>query len=437
LAARLSAQPPAAPAPTSTDSQNGPSAASTATALSATPFAGLLASANPAVTSQGPASASASSGSTDTDAADDLGQTGDAVDQTDGSPTGQTAAQTLKTLASGAPQPAPVKAQTPAPTTPSAGSTSSPAAGQTGAQNAATPIPNTAFADPDAFSQTPLSQGAADGGLAQTTPLSQAPAKSLASAASSSGGASTVKTSTHGSSSASGPAASAVGQASATLTRDAVQAVGQGASQDQDQVQDGGQGQAGAAIVQADAAAAPQAQTPLQPDAATLAATSAQAQASSTATASAQATPDVRTVSELSARIIQTASGGKSSFEMTLHPEGLGDVRVKVSVDRNGAVSANMTFSDPAAAASLGARVDDLKHALNQAGFTVADNGLNFNMNGQDQSGSGQNAWTSANPNAGRAFQNAAGASEDLLASVSQAAVNLQRPSAAGLDIRI
>jgi hypothetical protein len=193
-------------------------------------------------------------------------------------------------------------------------------------------------------------------------------------------------------------------------------------------------GQAGLADQGADPSAA--AQATFQPDSALA---SAQMQSVSAAAAGPTVQPkvDAQTVSQLSAQIVQTTSGGKSSFEMILHPEGLGDVRVKVSVDRNGAVTADMSFSNPQAAAELGARAGDLKDALAQAGFTVADNGLNFNLGGQNQSGAGQNAWANdAGANAGRAFQTTADAAEDLLSSVSQAAIRLQRP-AGGLDIRI
>lgn len=186
---------------------------------------------------------------------------------------------------------------------------------------------------------------------------------------------------------------------------------------------------------QADDSAA-QTAPPAQPDASALAG-SLQAQAASPPQST---TPkaDARTVSQLSAQIVQTLNGAKSSFDMTLHPEGLGDVQVKVSVDRNGAVTASMSFNNPQAAAELGARVGDLRDALSQAGFTVADNGLSFNMSGQDQSGAGQGGWSQgADPSAGRAFIAARDNSEDLLAAVSQAAANLQRPPAAGLDIRI
>jgi Meckel syndrome type 1 protein len=176
--------------------------------------------------------------------------------------------------------------------------------------------------------------------------------------------------------------------------------------------------------------------TAAQPDASTLA-VPLQAQTGAAGQA-AQPRADAGTLSRLSAQIVQAVGGGKSSFDLTLHPDGLGDVQVKVSVDRNGAVTAHMTFSNPQAAADLGAQVGDLKQALAQAGFSVADNGLSFNLGGQGQSGAGQNAWSEGPPPVyGRAFQGALDSSEDLLASVNQAAIRLQNPSAAGLDIRI
>ncbi len=197
----------------------------------------------------------------------------------------------------------------------------------------------------------------------------------------------------------------------------------------------GGDDGASTQTAQSDDSAAQTAPT-AQPDASALA-SSLQAQAAPSPQPVAPKA-DAVTVSQLSAQIVQTVNGGKSSFDMTLHPEGMGDVQVKVSVDRNGAVTASMSFNNPQAAAELGARAADLKDALSQAGFTVADNGLSFNMSGQNQSGAGQGGWSQgADPNAGRAFQAARDNSEDLLAAVSQAAANLQRPSAAGLDIRI
>jgi flagellar hook-length control protein FliK len=147
---------------------------------------------------------------------------------------------------------------------------------------------------------------------------------------------------------------------------------------------------------------------------------------------------DAQTVSMLASQIVQSASGAKSQFDLTLHPEGLGNVQVKISIDRDGGVTARLRFATPQAAAELSARSGELKDALSQAGFNVADNGLNFDSGGQGQSfADGGQADSGAGARAGRAFQAALDTSEDLITAVSQAAARLQRPSAAGLDIRI
>ena len=144
-----------------------------------------------------------------------------------------------------------------------------------------------------------------------------------------------------------------------------------------------------------------------------------------------------QTVARLAVQIAPTAQGPASQFSLTLHPAELGGVQVKVQVDRNGSVSAMLTFDNPQAAADLGARAGDLKAALNQAGFNVSDNGLSFNLSsqGQGQSGNGQpdpGNW------GGRAFRAAAAGADDLLSAVTEAAGRLQTASAAsGLDIRI
>lgn len=144
-----------------------------------------------------------------------------------------------------------------------------------------------------------------------------------------------------------------------------------------------------------------------------------------------------QTVTRLAAQIAQTAQGPASQFSLTLHPAELGGVQVKVQVDRNGGVSAILTFDNPQAAADLGARSDDLKAALNQAGFSVSDNGLSFNLSGQGQFGAGQ-GQTNPSPWGGRSFRAAAAGAEDLLAAVNEAASRLKTsPALSGLDIRI
>ena len=96
-----------------------------------------------------------------------------------------------------------------------------------------------------------------------------------------------------------------------------------------------------------------------------------------------------------------------------------------------------MTFDNPQAAADLKAQSADLKAALNQAGFDVADDGLSFNLSGQGQRQAGDSD-PDAGTWAGRAFRHAAADADTLLSNVTEAASRLQRPSSAsGLDIRI
>jgi flagellar hook-length control protein FliK len=285
------------------------------------------------------------------------------------------------------------------------------------------------------FAATPLASDA-DQGAALSSPtqtLSQAPAKSLAASAAPAVGAPAKGQAKAASSAAAAATSALIAQDPSTSV---IAALTGPLADNADEKDDGSELDPGGQDSQVDqgADASAGAQATLQPDGALAA---AQMQTASAAASGPTVQPKVtaQTVSQLSAQIVQTTSGGKSSFEMTLHPEGLGDVRVKVSVDRNGAVTADMSFSNPQAAAELGARAGDLKDALAQAGFTVADNGLNFNLGGQDQSGAGQNGWANG-ANGGQAFQNTENAAEDLLSSVSQAAIGLQRP-AGGLDIRI
>jgi flagellar hook-length control protein FliK len=186
-----------------------------------------------------------------------------------------------------------------------------------------------------------------------------------------------------------------------------------------------------------------------------------QASADPAADASAQAAPDVtsaaftptlpaaaapssitptvtsETVARLASQIVQTAQGAASQFNLVLNPAELGGVQVKIQVDRHGAVSASMTFDNPQAAAELKAHASDLKAALSQAGFDVADDGLSFNLNGQGQQ-SGGDSTPDASAWAGRAFRNAAAGADDIATTVTQAASRLQgASSASGLDIRI
>jgi flagellar hook-length control protein FliK len=86
---------------------------------------------------------------------------------------------------------------------------------------------------------------------------------------------------------------------------------------------------------------------------------------------------------------IATPSG---RFDITLDPAGLGHVNVSVQISASGQVTASLTFDNPHAAAEAQSGAGALQHALEQAGFTVAQGGLSFDVGGQGANLARQNA---------------------------------------------
>jgi hypothetical protein len=83
---------------------------------------------------------------------------------------------------------------------------------------------------------------------------------------------------------------------------------------------------------------------------------------------------------QLAARLPGAAS---SRFDITLDPAGLGHVNVSVQINAAGQVTAALTFDNPHAAAEARSGAGALQHALEQAGFSVGQGGLSFDVGGQ------------------------------------------------------
>lgn len=123
-------------------------------------------------------------------------------------------------------------------------------------------------------------------------------------------------------------------------------------------------------------------------------------------------------------------------FDVALTPEGLGRVDVSVEIGPDGVIAARLAFDNPAAAAELRGRAQELHRLLQDAGFdtsgglSFADSGAGQSQNqgfGQEgRSGRGQPAFLGGRDLADRADE----------AALAQAAY-LQNRSSAGLDIRI
>jgi len=145
---------------------------------------------------------------------------------------------------------------------------------------------------------------------------------------------------------------------------------------------------------------------------------------------------DQATVSRLASQIVQKLGAKVTQFNIVLHPAGLGKVDVRVEISPTGAITAALTFDNPQAAAELRGRSDELKSALQQAGFDLADKSLSFDLSG------GSQRWAQQQENharglAGRAFAAAADQADDLLDAVVEAAARLQRRGPSGVDLRI
>jgi flagellar hook-length control protein FliK len=172
-----------------------------------------------------------------------------------------------------------------------------------------------------------------------------------------------------------------------------------------------------------------------QAPAATTHSTPAAAQAATTA---ARGAPE--TVASLAAQIIKKAEGRATRFDVELHPADLGQVNVRLEIGAHGRMTASMSFENPHAAAELRGRADELRNALENAGFDLSG-GLSFDVAG-DQ-GQGRNQADQQSPDGGgvlrgRAFEAAvAAAGETANAALAGALSAYQSRVAPGLDIRI
>lgn len=126
--------------------------------------------------------------------------------------------------------------------------------------------------------------------------------------------------------------------------------------------------------------AAPAAETTADPEATGPAATSAGSGASSAAhaatVAATRGAPEL--VAQLAATIVRKLEGRTTRFNMELNPAEMGRVDVKLSIDKDGRVAAQMAFDNPVAAADMRGRADELRRQLEQAGFQVAGEDLTF-----------------------------------------------------------
>lgn len=136
----------------------------------------------------------------------------------------------------------------------------------------------------------------------------------------------------------------------------------------------------------------PAAPAPLAPDAAPASSSGATVETSATGPTrdlglSQMSRVAVETTAQIAAQIVRRLEGRSTRFDMVLTPEDLGRVDVKLDIDSEGRLAARLAFDNPAAATDLRGRADELRRQLQDAGFQLAHDALNFS---EREAGSGQ-----------------------------------------------
>jgi hypothetical protein len=136
-------------------------------------------------------------------------------------------------------------------------------------------------------------------------------------------------------------------------------------------------------------------------------------------------------VSRLADQIAGRALAKTTHFDIALEPVGLAKVDVHLRIAHDGALTAALSFDQPAAAAELKSRAGELQQALQQAGFDLAEGALSFDIAGQGghERGAQAQLFDTWRERTLRAFA----ALDDVVADHSRS----HRPAGSGLDLLI
>ena len=86
----------------------------------------------------------------------------------------------------------------------------------------------------------------------------------------------------------------------------------------------------------------------------------------------------IEATAQIAAQILKKLDGRSTRFEMSLTPDELGRVDVKLDIDAEGRLAARLAFDNPAAATDLKGRIDDLRRQLEQQGFQLTEDSFEF-----------------------------------------------------------
>ncbi|MCE3288938.1 MAG: hypothetical protein K0R83_950 [Caulobacter sp.] len=138
------------------------------------------------------------------------------------------------------------------------------------------------------------------------------------------------------------------------------------------------------------------------------------------------------TVAKLAAGILDKLEGQSTKFDLRLDPHGLGKVDVRVEIGSDGKLTAQLGFDSQLGLSELRGRAQELRTALEQAGFTLADNALNFDFSGERRQQQAADTQDSNSEQAGKAFARAMGSLDD-----EPAAASTRYQARRGLDLLI
>jgi flagellar hook-length control protein FliK len=134
-------------------------------------------------------------------------------------------------------------------------------------------------------------------------------------------------------------------------------------------------------------------------------------------------------IAQISAQIIRRLEGRSTRFDIELNPHDLGKIDVRLDIDAEGRLAARLAFDNPAAAADLRGRVDDLRRDLEQAGFQLSEDAFSF----ADREGARERREGAGDGSLG-SFARSAEVSEDADAAAQPA---LRVMARLGLDVRV
>ena len=137
-------------------------------------------------------------------------------------------------------------------------------------------------------------------------------------------------------------------------------------------------------------------------------------------------------LSGLAMEIAASANSGKTRFEIRLDPAELGRIDVRIDVDRHGQVTSHLTVERPETLQMLRQDANQLQRALDNAGLSTGNSGLQFSL--RDQSSQGQNDGNQSNPNAHRVVVSE---EDSVPAVVAGRSYGRMLGSSGGVDIRV